>query len=133
MLKGGLVKRLKPSDESARKRLKKAEKWLGLSHSLIELDVDTAMEKLYDSILEAGMAIMAKQGYRPTSKNGHHFAVMEYLSNAVDADSSELHTIRKSRNIIIYEDEEDAITIDYFDEVAALAKEIMEKTEKLIK
>ncbi len=132
MLEKDLIKKVVPSKESAVKRLKKAEKWLALASKLTGLDLDTALEKTYDSILEAGMAIMAKNGFMPTSKLGHHFAIMEYLSNVIDVDNSALHTLRKSRNLIIYEDEDDTITEEYMDEATKFAADVVKKAKKII-
>ncbi|MGH2637721.1 MAG: hypothetical protein ACRDF4_00280, partial [Rhabdochlamydiaceae bacterium] len=84
-----------PSGQSAGRRIKKAERWLALAKKIIDMDLDTALEKAYDSVLESGLAVMASKGYRATSKQGHHFAVMEFLSNTLDIDASELHTLRK--------------------------------------
>ena len=133
MQEKGLIKKVERNKRSATRRTEKAEKWLALSKKLVEMDLDTALEKIYDSILESGIAMMVNAGYRPTSKQGHHFAVMEYISNVLEIDSSELHTLRKTRNVIIYEDEEDIITEEYIDEAAAFADTIIAKAKKLIK
>ena len=130
MQKKELIKRTTSSKQSALRRIKKAERWLALAKKLVAMDLDTALEKTYDAILESGLAIMSKEGYRPTSKLGHHFAIMEYLSNAIDIDSSELQTMRKNRNIVIYEDEDDMITVEYVDEAIKFAATIIEKSGK---
>jgi hypothetical protein len=89
MQQKGLIKKAVPSNQSASKRIKKAERWLALASRLTEIDMDTALEKAYDSILESGLAAMSKRGFRPTSKSGHHFAIMEYLSAVLHIGSSE--------------------------------------------
>ena len=132
LLKRGLIKRAVQSKQSAVKRIRKAEKWLNLAGRLAELDLDTALEKAYDAILESGMAIMSKNGFRATSKLGHHFAVMEYLSTAIDIDSSALHTLRKNRNVIIYEDAEDITTDEYIDEAIKFATDVVKKSKRLV-
>lgn len=132
LLKKGLIKKAVQSKQSASKRMKKARRWLDLASKLAGIDLDTALEKTYDAVLESGMALLAKDGFRATSKLGHHFAVMEYLSNAIDIDGSALHTLRKNRNVIIYEDEEDVITEDYVNEAIEFAADIVKKSKKLI-
>ena len=132
MLKGGLIRKVLPSEKSASSRIRKAERWLALAEKLVDMDLDTALEKTYDSILESGLAIMANEGYRPTSRQGHHFAVMEFLCEVLGIGSSELHTLRKSRNLVIYEDEEDIITEDYISEALEFATMIVSKAKKSI-
>lgn len=132
MLEKGLIKKTVPSKQSALRRIGKAERWLALAKKLRDMDLDTALEKTYDAILESGLAVMSKNGYRPTSKLGHHFAVMEYLSSAIDIDSSELHTLRKNRNVVIYEDEEDAVTEEQVDEAIEFAMTIIGKAKKAV-
>ena len=128
----GLIKKLSASNSDVSKRMAKAEKWLILASKLKELDLETALEKAYDSILESGLAVMSRNGFRPTSKAGHHFAIMEYLSHAVKIDGSKLHAIRKSRNVIIYDDNDDLITEEYLTETIHFAKEVLVSVKRYL-
>jgi uncharacterized protein (UPF0332 family) len=68
---------------------------------------DTTFVLAYDAVRTAAEAVMAAEGYRPTSGEGQHAAVFEFLEETESGrwadDAREFDRARKKRNVSQYE------------------------------
>ena len=102
--KDGLVKSELPDINEAHALMDKAEKRLKylLLRPIEEEFTELAFENAYESIREAGIALMSVGGYKPMS----HEAVLAYLAEheqVSPADISTLDRFRRLRNKSMYE------------------------------
>lgn len=82
LLKEGRIERVEPDPESARLRLKEAERHLHSARAIAEDDPEGAYALLYDAARKAISAHMLANGFRPKKGEGAHFITGLY---AVDA------------------------------------------------
>lgn len=123
----GLIEKTSEDKEAAFKNLLLAHRDLkNAKDNLNAKDYDWALAIAYNAMLQAGLALMHKQGYIPKGQH-RHVAVARFLENVVDVE--ELYKVfdryRKKRHRIIYEEayitteEEAARAVDFAEEFAA--------------
>jgi uncharacterized protein (UPF0332 family) len=108
LLDEGLIRRLeKPHPKQARGRLKAARRSLVASATLTPTDSDWAYSIAYDAALQAGRGLMFQMGYRPTSGEGAHVAVVRFLDEAlretIPQEVEMMETMRRKRNRAVYD------------------------------
>ena len=80
----------------------------------------------YSAALQLAHAALAASGFRATSKKGHHYVVIQSLSDTIEADRDmveQLNGFRRKRNTGEYE-RAYAITEKEANEMASLARQL---------
>ena len=95
------------SAKQADARLKAARRDLLASEGIAEQSPDWAYSIAYNAALQAGRALMFHHGFRPTSGEGAHVAVVRFLESALGGDLPThvglLETMRRKRHQAVYE------------------------------
>ena len=103
----GLIHPHHGSKKQAQKYLKLAERDIKTSQKIIAEDWDWAFSIAYNAILQAGRALMFHEGYRPTSGEGAHIAVVQFaeitLGKAFENEISLFDKMRQKRHRVIYD------------------------------
>jgi uncharacterized protein (UPF0332 family) len=105
------------------------------ARNLVDADVTTISAELrfdaaYKSIMQAALAAMMANGYRPdTNKPGHHVTVVQGLAHSIGLEAKRitvLDTLRRQRNLSDYtgDDIDDSSAAHCIDEAKRLLKEI---------
>ncbi|MBX7149245.1 hypothetical protein K1X76_09160 [bacterium] len=103
---------------------------LGVAQDLASKNPDIAYEILYESALQACLALLHAHGLRPRAQPGHHIAIIEkskeLLKQEVDDDFFEvMQLMRKTRNTMLY-DAVLPVSHDEFKEMRAQVKIFLE-------
>lgn len=88
----------------------------------------------YDSLAKTGIALIASQGYRVKSKQGHHVRILEKLSKILDDKDIEIigQAMRQKRNKDLY-DGGIIISEKEAKEYLNFVKTIINKADKFLK
>jgi len=79
----------------------KADRTIATAESIVAKDPDNAYVLAYDAARQAGTALLAQQGLRPTSQGGH-YVVESSLRAQFGAVFKSFGTIRRRRNELEY-------------------------------
>jgi len=138
LLKNREIEKCAPDAEMARRLLASAKTGLGAAEDnlLIKLP-EVALTLAYQSMLNAGRALMAHMGYRAFSQN-HHKGVVNFCAEVLPTASSTLtrafNRYRVRRHDIVYgEVEENSVGADEAKEAIAQARELVGIVEKKMK
>jgi len=129
-IKEGKVEKQTPNSQKASALMKKAIRRIGhiKSMPLNSEDAEFLFEDIYESIREAGQALMAMKGYKPIS----HEAVIAFIRDNYKIEEAKIDRFdryRKIRNKLVYEaerisieDVKDAMNFasDFVDELKGL-------------
>jgi uncharacterized protein (UPF0332 family) len=134
LLREGAIRRIEPDASQAGGALSRARRDVDTARGLIERgDLDWALAVAYNAMLTAGRGLMAFNGYRPSSTEGH-FAVYRYLEVVLDGERlvTVFNSLRKKRHRIVY-DEMDVVSGDEARRAVEWAEEFVRLIEALIK
>ena len=137
LLKNRLIAKITSSPEQVDEVFKVAERDLNAArNSLREGDFDWALAIAYNSMLQAGRALMLKRGYRPMGEF-KHVAVVEFIKVEFSDELSRklafaFNNIRRKRHRVVYEQagtttEREAL------EIICLAEEFVNRVKDLFK
>jgi uncharacterized protein (UPF0332 family) len=109
LIEEGLVARLPgPAPKQAQARLGAARRDLAAAAAISGQSEDWAYAIAYNAAMQAGRALMLHLGYRPTSGEGAHVAVVQSLAEAfadkLPDDVALLETMRRKRHRAVYEE-----------------------------
>jgi hypothetical protein len=97
MLERGQLDTVHPSPEHADLLMTQAEGHLAAAAPLVELHPPSAFTLLYDAARKAMTAVLAKQGLRPTGKEGGHAAVEQAIEAQMGPNIQ--HVVRPFRRL----------------------------------
>lgn len=135
LLRGGLVHHYQGGDEQARRQLALAVRDLSASRRLIGEDRDWAFAIAYNAVLQAGRALMLHEGYRPTTGEGGHVAVIrfceEYFGPRYREEMDLFDRMRVTRNRAVY-DVSGSISQIEAQEAFGFAEDFVEKVRGIV-
>jgi uncharacterized protein (UPF0332 family) len=103
----GLIHPYRSSKKQVQKRLQLAERDIKTSQKIVAEDWDWAFSIAYNAILQAGRALMFYKGYRPTSGEGAHLAVVQFaevtFGKTFENEISLFNKMRQKRHKVIYD------------------------------
>ena len=113
--------------------LARARKLLDSAATLLESDPDSAYVLAYDAARQAGTAVLAAQGLRPTAAGGH-LAVENTLAAQFAPGFADFHVLRRRRNELEYPapGRLDAADADETEEAIVAASEIVAQAAALL-
>ena len=94
--------KIKFSPEQIQQYLYSAEHDLKIAESS---DISDVIFKFsYDALLKIGIFLIAKAGYKVRSKSGHHFIILEKLSQILEDENISVlgNKMRQDRNVALY-------------------------------
>jgi uncharacterized protein (UPF0332 family) len=109
LLRSGVIHKIKPDQNLARNALVRSERDIDTAKTLFKnRKYDWSLAVSYNAMLQAGRALMLKQGYRPSSKEGH-VSVVRFLHEVFGMKIGEklmmtFDSMRKKRHRIVYEE-----------------------------
>jgi uncharacterized protein (UPF0332 family) len=107
LLRHGLIHHYEGGREQAVRQLALAHRDLAASKRLVAEDRDWAFAIAYNGVLQAGRALMLNEGYRATSGEGGHVAVIrfceEYFGHRYRDDMELFDRMRVTRNRVVYD------------------------------
>ncbi|MCP8315402.1 MAG: HEPN domain-containing protein [archaeon] len=136
LLRSRIIRRIKPNSRLALNATRRARRDIDTAKTLIEnKKFDWSLAVSYNSILQAGRALMFSQGYRPSSTEGH-VAVVKFLHASLGTQVSDrmimvLNGMRKKRHRIVYE-EMDIVSEDEAEQALKWAEEFVNKVDGTI-
>jgi uncharacterized protein (UPF0332 family) len=137
LLGSRVIRRIKPNHALAVNSLKRAQRDIATSKTLIENErYDWSLAISYNAMLQAGRALMFEKGYRPSGTEGH-VAVVKFLHATLGKDTSYrmilvLNGMRKKRHRIVYE-EMDIVSEGEAERSVKWAEEFVNTVDKNIK
>lgn len=136
LLRKRLIEKVKPDDALAKELLQTAEKDIVVAEDNLKMKhSDWAFAIAYNSMLNAGRALLASKGYR-TCGETHHFAVVKFCATLIPPESSVLvHIFNKSRvrrHDIVY-GEAESVGEDEAERIIGKAKLFLEKVKELLR
>jgi uncharacterized protein (UPF0332 family) len=103
----GLIHPYHGSKKQVQEHLKLAERDIKTSQKIIAEDWDWAFSIAYNAILQAGRTLMFYKGYRPTSGEGAHLAVVQFaevtFGETFENEISLFDKMRRKRHKVIYD------------------------------
>lgn len=103
----GLIHPYHGSKKQVQKRLQLAERDIKTSQKIVAEDWDWAFSIAYNALLQAGRALMFYKGYRPTSGEGAHLAVVQFaevtFGKTFENEMSLFNKMRQKRHKVIYD------------------------------
>jgi uncharacterized protein (UPF0332 family) len=107
LIRHGLIHRYEGGPDQARRQLALARRDLAASRRLMAEDRDWAFAIAYNAVLQAGRALMLHEGYRATSGEGGHVAVIrfceEYFGRRYREETELFDRMRVTRNRVVYD------------------------------
>ena len=102
----GKIKKEKVHQDQIKTLLEKSEKDIKISKLNIEIDLETAYNLAYNSMIKAGRALMLSKGYRSVGAEQHKTTV-EFCGYFIDDKSRDLiksfDRMRRNRNTLAYD------------------------------
>lgn len=135
LLKKREIEKARPDEAMARKLLAAAQNGLRAAEDNLRIrHPEVALTLAYQSMLNAGRALMAHMGYRAFSES-HHKSVVSFCAEVLPTASSTLvrafNRYRVRRHDIVYgEIEENSVGEDEAKEAIAQARELVGMVEK---
>ncbi|MDR1293348.1 MAG: HEPN domain-containing protein [Bifidobacteriaceae bacterium] len=110
----------------------KAERTITTARDIAESDPDSAFVLAYDAVRQAGTALLAQQGLRPTTTGGH-YVVERVLRAQFGAGMKMFGAMRRRRNELEYPDVPgDHVSEEELAEALSDAQRIIDATHKLL-
>jgi len=135
LLRGHLIDRYHGGPEQAQRQIELARRDLSASHRLMAEDRDWAFAIAYNGILQAGRALMVHEGFRATSGEGGHVAVVrfceEYFGHRYREDMELFDRMRITRHRVVY-DVSGSISAHEAQEAFMFAEQFVRRVEKII-
>lgn len=107
LLRHNLIHRYEGGREQAVRQLALAHRDLAAARRLVAEDRDWAFAIAYNAVLQAGRALMLHEGYRATSGEGGHVAVIrfceEYFGQRYHDEIELFDRMRVTRNRVVYD------------------------------
>jgi len=131
----GLIHSYKASLKQIQEQIKLAERDIRTAKKMLAEDADWSFSIAYNAILQAGRALMFFRGYRPTSGEGAHVAVVQFaeitLGKAMRNEVDLFDRMRKKRHQAIY-DQAGLISQEEARQSCAFAQEFVNAVKKTI-
>lgn len=135
LLRSGLVRPYKGGREQAPRQLGLALRDLSSARRLLAEDRDWAFAIAYNAILQAGRALMLREGYRPTTGEGGHVAVIrfceEFFGPRYQEEMELFDRMRVRRNRVVY-DVSGSISRLEADEAFTFAQDFVMRVRELV-
>ena len=135
LVHSGLVRPYKGGREQAPRQLGLALRDLSSARRLLAEDRDWAFAIAYNAVLQAGRALMLREGYRPTTGEGGHVAVIrfceEYFGPRYQEEMELFDRMRVRRNRVVY-DVSGSISRPEADEAFTFAEDFVARVQKLV-
>jgi uncharacterized protein (UPF0332 family) len=129
------LQRVVADAEAASRLLQAAERHLAASSMAAEVDRDGAYGLAYDAAPKSAVALLARQGLRPTARGGHHAVVraMEAQFPHVEGLSS-MDRLHRRRNEVEYPDRQahDEVDTAEIRDVIAVAERCLASARRLL-
>lgn len=136
LLQKRLVEKVEPDKQLALDLLKAAERDLKTANDNLKMEHNGwALAIAYNSMLQAGRALMAVKGYRAFS-DSHHLAVVQFCAAVLPVDASALasafNKLRVRRHDVVYgETKSDSVGTDEAARAMEKAKLFIGKIEEM--
>ena len=129
--------RIETSPELIKTTLELAKRDLEVSEKLLQgKSLDWCLSISYNSMLQTGRALMFSKGFRPKGQNKHvavvKFVEKEFGKQLADTILFIFDKTRKRRHSAVY-DQPGTVSLTEAKNTIKIAKEFLEKTEKLLK
>jgi uncharacterized protein (UPF0332 family) len=135
LLHSGLVRSYKGGREQAPRQLGLALRDLSSARRLLAEDRDWAFAIAYNAVLQAGRALMLREGYRPTTGEGGHVAVIrfceEFFGPRYQEEMELFDRMRVRRNRVVY-DVSGSISRLEADEAFTFAEDFVARVQQLV-
>jgi uncharacterized protein (UPF0332 family) len=135
LVHSGLVRPYKGGREQAPRQLGLALRDLSSARRLLAEDRDWAFAIAYNAVLQAGRALMLREGYRPTTGEGGHVAVIrfceEFFGPRYQEEMELFDRMRVRRNRVVY-DVSGSISRLEADEAFGFAEEFVARVQRLV-
>lgn len=112
-----------------------AERHLAAASVAAEIDRDGAYSLAYDAARKSAVALLARQGLRPTARGGHYAVVRAMEAQFPDVEGlSSMDRLRRRRNEVEYPDLEayDAVDAGEIQEVIVVAGRCLASARRLL-
>lgn len=136
LLRDRTIRKTRQNRKLATNSLVRARRDIDTARTLISnRKLDWSLAVSYNSMLQAGRALMFAQGYMPSSKGGH-VAVVKFLRASLGAEIGDrmvmvLNGLRKKRHRIVYE-EMDIVSEDEAKQALEWAEEFVKRVEGML-
>jgi len=136
LLRDRIIQRVAPNSSLAKKSLKLAERDLKSARAMLDQgNYDWCLAIAYNSMLQAGRALMFLKGFRPYSQYKHK-AVIEFVREAFGMDIGDrlvyvFDKIRKKRHRVVYEEPE-IVSKNEARQAIRWAEEFVSKVKKIV-
>jgi hypothetical protein len=97
LLAAGHIERVQGAQADGDSRLERARRGLDAARSLVQSAPDSSVILAYDAARQACVAVLARQGLRPTTAGGHH-AIEETVRAQFGPVLSAFRGLRRRRN-----------------------------------
>ena len=135
LVHSGLVRPYKGGREQAPRQLGLALRDLSSARRLLAEDRDWAFAIAYNAVLQAGRALMLREGYRPTTGEGGHVAVIrfceEFFGPRYQEEMELFDRMRVRRNRVVY-DVSGSISRLEADEAFTFAEDFVARVQELV-
>jgi len=137
LLRDRVIEKIKPDKNEAEKIFRLAKRDIRVAkNSFAREDYDWAFAIAYNAMLQAGRALMFKEGYRPFSQY-KHVAVVSFVHEAFEKRVGGMATyifdkMRKKRHQVVY-DEPDIVSQDETRQAIEWAEKFVKEAEKILK
>ena len=135
LVHSGLVRPYKGGREQAPRQLGLALRDLSSARRLLAEDRDWAFAIAYNAVLQAGRALMLREGYRPTTGEGGHVAVIrfceEFFGPRYQEEMELFDRMRVRRNRVVY-DVSGSISRLEADEAFGFAEDFVARVQELV-
>ncbi|MEW6222781.1 MAG: HEPN domain-containing protein [Candidatus Hadarchaeota archaeon] len=136
LLRDRIIRKTRPNRKLATDSLARARRDIDTARTLISnRKLDWSLAVSYNSMLQAGRALMFDQGYIPSSKEGH-VAVVKFLRASLGAEIVDrvvmvLNGLRKKRHRIVYE-AMDIVSGDEAEQALKWAEEFVKRIDGIL-
>lgn len=131
----GLIHSFGASQKQIQEQIKLAERDIRTAKKMLMEDSDWAFSIAYNAILQSGRALMYFKGFRPTSGEGAHVAVVQFaeitLGKTMRNEVELFDRMRKKRHQAIY-DRAGLISQEEARQSCAFAQEFVSTVKKII-
>ncbi|OGI15649.1 hypothetical protein A3K63_04420 [Candidatus Micrarchaeota archaeon RBG_16_49_10] len=137
LLKDRIIRKVRIDKELARKTFEIASRDIEVAGKVLEgKSYNWSLAISYNSMLQAGRALMFSRGFKPAGEY-KHVAVVKFLHEEFGKDLTDrmigiLDRMRKKRHAAVY-DAPDIVSVDEARNALKWAKEFMKKVEAILK